>query len=84
LEHPEWSKRELAKATGHSKAWVKKWLKRIRNSPLEDQQVLQGQSRARKHPPPAWPENVVERILEIRDDPPKKLGRTPGPLTIYS
>lgn len=52
LEHPEWSKRELAKATGRSKAWVKKWLKRIRSSPLEDQQVLQGQSHARKHPPP--------------------------------
>lgn len=59
LEHPEWSKRELAKATGHSTAWVKKWLKRIRSSPLEDQQVLQGQSHARTHPPPASPENVA-------------------------
>jgi hypothetical protein len=82
LEHPEWSKRQLAEAVGRSKSWVKKWLKRIRSSPLEDQQVLQGQSRARKHPPPTWPENVVNKILEIRDDPPKKLGRTPGPLTI--
>jgi hypothetical protein len=82
LEHPEWSKRQLAKATGHSQAWVKKWLRRIRSCPLEDQQVLQGQSRARKCPAPPWPENVVERILEIRDDPPKKLGRTPGPLAI--
>jgi hypothetical protein len=28
LEHPEWSKRQLAEAVGHSKFWVKKWLKR--------------------------------------------------------
>jgi hypothetical protein len=82
LEHPEWSKQKLAEQVGRSKSWVKKWLKRIRGSPLEDQQGLRGQSRARKRPPPVWPESVVNRILEIRDDPPEKLGRTPGPLTI--
>ena len=48
LEHPEWSKRQLAEAVGHSKFWVKKWLKRIRSSTLEDQEVLQAYSRARK------------------------------------
>lgn len=37
LDHPEWSKRQLAEAIGRSKAWVKKWLKRIRSCPLEDQ-----------------------------------------------
>jgi hypothetical protein len=82
LDHPEWSKNQLAEAVGRSKAWVKKWLKRLRSCPLEDQQVLQSQSRARKRPPPAWPEIVVKQILAIRDDPPEKLGRTPGPRTI--
>ena len=82
LEHPEWSKRQLAEAIGHSKAWVKKWLKRIRSRPLEDQDILRGESRARKRPPPVWPENVVNQILEIRDHPLEKLGRIPGPLTI--
>lgn len=82
LEHPEWSKRQLAEKVGRSKAWVKKWLTRIRSCPLEDQEVIRGQSHARKRPPPAWPKTVVDRILEIRDDPPKKLGRTPGPRTI--
>ncbi len=61
---------------------MKKWLKRIRRCPLEDQQVLQSQSRVRKRPPPAWPEIVAKQILAIRDDPPEKLGRTPGPRTI--
>jgi hypothetical protein len=82
LEHPEWSKRQLAEAIGHSKSWVKKWLKRIRNRPLEDRDVLQGYSRARKRPPPGTVPEVVTRILEIRDDPPPKLGRVPGPVTI--
>jgi transposase len=31
LEHPEWSKRKLAEASGHSKSWVKKWMRRIRS-----------------------------------------------------
>lgn len=82
LEHPEWSKQQLAEATGRSRAWVKKWLRRIRSRPLEDQEVLHSLSRARKHPPERIAEEVVNRILEIRDDPPPKLGRIPGPLTI--
>lgn len=61
---------------------VKKWLKRIRNRTLEDQEVLQAYSRARKRPPPQTAAEVVTRILEIRDEPPPKLGRVPGPLTI--
>ena len=46
LEHPDWSKRTLAEAVGRSKPWVKKWLKRIRDHPLDDQEVWYGQSRA--------------------------------------
>src|SRR6266511_431767 len=78
LEHPDWSKRTLAEAVGRSKPWMKKWLKRIRDHPLDDQEVLYGQSRARKRPVPEWAPKVVERILEIRDHPPEKLGRTHG------
>jgi hypothetical protein len=37
LDHPEWSKNQLVEAVGRSKAWMKKWLKRIRSCPLEDQ-----------------------------------------------
>ena len=82
LEHPDWSKQQLAEEVGHSKFWVKKWLKRIRKAPLEDQEVLQAHSHARKRPPPQTAPEVVSRILEIRDDPPPKLGRVPGPVTI--
>jgi len=82
LEHPEWSKQKLAQEVGHAKCWVKKWLRRIRSCPLEDQQVLVSQSRARKRPPAQIAPEVVTRILEIRDEPPARLGRTPGPVAI--
>src|SRR5260370_2329848 len=62
-----------------SVGWVKKWSKRLREAPPEDEAVLQGQSRARKHPSERISQRVVERILELRDQPPEGLGRTPGP-----
>ena len=50
--------------------------------PLDDEQVLRGLSRAPHHPPPRLDPQVVDRLLEIRDDPPEGLGRTPGPKAI--
>ncbi len=83
--HPDWSQTELAAALGYSKAWVKKWRKRLREEraagvPLE--QVLQGHSRARKHPPLKTHPLVVEQILSLRDQPPEGLRRVPGQETI--
>lgn len=72
----------MADEIGCSKSWVKKWLRRIRCVSLEDQQVMYGLPRVPKHPPPRFSPEVVNKILEIRDHPPKLLGRTPGPLTI--
>jgi hypothetical protein len=82
LDHPEWSRQEMADEVGRSKSWVKKWIRRIRSTVLEDQKVLYGHSRARKRPPPTVAAEVVSKILDIRDHPPSQLGRTPGPLTI--
>ena len=36
LEPPEGSRRGWAEAVGRSKSWVKKWLRRIRSTTLED------------------------------------------------
>lgn len=82
LEHPEWSRQKLAEAVGRSKSWVKKWLRRIRSATLEDREILNGRSRARKQLPLKLAPEVVNKILSIRDHPPQQLGRTPGPLTI--
>jgi hypothetical protein len=50
----------------------------------DNEYVLQGQSRGRKHPPPPRDARVIARILEIRDQPLENLRRTPGPKTILS
>jgi len=81
-EHPDWSQRKLAQTVGRSRTWVKKWLRRMRGADPEDKSVLESKSRARKHPPPKIKPEVIERILEIRDEPPGNLRRTPGPRTI--
>jgi hypothetical protein len=80
LSHdPTWTRQQYAQAVGMSLGWVKKWSKRLREASPEDTSVLQGQSRARKHPPERLSQEVIERILELRDQPPEGLGRTPGP-----
>jgi hypothetical protein len=80
--HPKWTRGQLAQATGMSKSWVDTWKKRLLNVPPDDEQVLRGLSRAPHHPPPRLDQEVVDRLLEIRDDPPEGLGRTPGPKAI--
>jgi hypothetical protein len=81
-EHPQGTVRQLMDATGRSRSWVKKWRKRLRDAPMDDEAVLHGQSRARRHPPEPIHPQVVDRILEIRDHPPDHLQRIPGPKAI--
>ena len=78
---PSWSQQDLADATRRSRGWVKKWTARLRAAP-DDDQVLHSRSRARQHPPPPLDARVIDRLLEIRDQPPDNLQRTPGPKTI--
>src|SRR5262249_36392564 len=68
-------------------AWVKKWRTRLRKErgagvPLE--QVLQGHSRARKHPPLKVHPLVARQGLADRDQPREGLRRVPGQETIRS
>ena len=79
---PAWSLQDLADATQRSRGWVKKWRNRLRDAAPDDEQVLHARSCARKQPPPRLSSRVVERILEIRDQPPNHLQRTPGPKAI--
>jgi transposase InsO family protein len=81
-KRPDWTLQDLADAIGRSRAWVKKWLKRLRGAPPDDQQVLASHSCARHTPPPGLSPLVVDRILAIRDNPPAGLNRIPGPKAI--
>jgi len=77
--HPSWTRAQFAQATGMSLSWVDKWKKRLASVPPEEKQVLRGLSRAPHHPHPRLDPLVVDRLLEMRDQPPEGLGRTPGP-----
>ncbi len=81
-EHPEWTQRDLADALGRSLSWVKKWLKRLRDAPPDDLQVLLSHSRAHHAPYPQVHPRIIQRIVEIREHPPENLQRTPGPRAI--
>jgi len=81
-QHPNWTRAQLAQATGMSLGWVSKWKKRLLSALADDEQVLHGLSRAPHHPPPRLDPLVLDRLLEIRDQPPEGLGRTPGPKAI--
>ena len=82
ISRPDWTRRDLAQALGRSLGWIKKWIKRLQNAPPGDDTVLHSLSRARKHPPPSLSQLVIERILDIRDHPPRNLKRIPGPKAI--
>jgi hypothetical protein len=72
----------LAAELERSLGWVKKWCRRLQAAPPDDEAVLWGHSRARKHPPPRLSQEVIDRILAIRDHPPANLQRVPGPRAI--
>ncbi len=77
--HPQWTHQQYAQAVGMSRGWVKKWKKRLQEAEPEDEQVLHSRSRARTHPPERISQTVIDRMLQMRDEPPEGLRRTPGP-----
>jgi len=77
--HPTWSSTIVARCLGRSASWVKKWRKRFKQAAPDDQLVLRSRSRARHTPPPSTSPEVVQRILDLRDQPPENLQRVPGP-----
>jgi transposase InsO family protein len=79
---PTWTERQYAAAIGRSIGWVSKWKRRLRQAAPTDTAVLVSRSRARKTPVPRVDPRIVERILEIRDRPPERLHRVPGPKAI--
>lgn len=85
--HPDWTQQQLAEALGRSKGWVYKWQARfaeLGSQPAETavQDIAQGLSRARLHPPERIDPRIEVLVLSIRDQPPEGLGRTPGPKAI--
>ena len=74
--------RQLAEQCGHSRTWVKKWKKRLKNSADDDLSALRSRSRQRHELPKTLDKRIENAILEIRDQPPADLNRIPGAPTI--
>ena len=75
--HPAWTHQDLAEALDMSRPWVSKWLQRLRRADPDDVMALHSRSYAR-HTPPfsiASQPAVVQRILQIRVEPPENLQR---------
>ncbi|HEX6477329.1 MAG TPA: hypothetical protein VF043_00685 [Ktedonobacteraceae bacterium] len=51
-QYPDWTRSQLAQATGMSISWIDKWKKRLLQAPDNDEQVLHGLSCAPHHPRP--------------------------------
>src|SRR5215469_8440330 len=83
-QHPEWTYQDLADMLAMSRSWISKWLRRLRQADPTDIMVLHSRSRARHTPPTSIASQpaVVQRILQMRDEPPENLQRVPGPEAI--
>ena len=68
-----WLKRQGCRSVGSRNG-----KKRLLQAPDNHEQVLRGLSRAPHHPRPRLEQQVVDRVLEIRDTPPENLGCIPG------
>src|SRR5207247_9988586 len=77
--HPQWTHQQYAQAVGMSRGWVKKWKQRLQEAEPADEQVLHSRSRARRHPPERISQAVIDRILQMGDEPAEGCGRTPAP-----
>jgi hypothetical protein len=81
-QYPHWSNPQYAQATGRSVSWVKKWKRRLNQAPRDDMQVLLSHSRAHHAPYHRWDRQVIQRLGEMREQPPEHLQRVPGPKTL--
>ena len=84
MQHPEWSTNTLATKIGFSRAWVIKWLKRLKDTHPDDLDSVKSHSRKPQTPPKRFDEKVIDTILRLRDDPPEEIQFTPGPRTILT
>ena len=80
--YPQWTQKDYAAFLHCSVGWVKKWKKRLKEASPDDLSVLHARSRARHRPFPPPDPAVVARIVQIQQDPPENLKRTPGSRTI--
>jgi hypothetical protein len=81
-EHPQWTLKQLSQAVGRCLSWVKKWLKRFRDTVRPSLAMFRSQSRAPHHRPHQVVTVVRHAILGLRDTLNEVYGRVVGAKTI--
>lgn len=81
-QHPTWTYQQLANKLKYSVSWVKKWLRRFRESRVKTLQLFSSQSRAPKNPAHKVTQAIRDVILSLRQKLPEKYGRVTGAKTI--
>ena len=66
IDNPQSTHEALATQLGYSVSWVRKWRKRLANTPLADQSVLSCESHRPKRIAKQVSEAVEIRIIELR------------------
>lgn len=80
--YPHWTTQMYADAVGMSVSWVKDWKRTFKEAEPHDESVVQGRPRYRRTPFDSYDEDVIEAILDIRDNPPPYCSQSPGPAVI--
>jgi hypothetical protein len=77
-QHPNWTNPHYAQAVGRSVSWVKQGKIRLSQTPADDGQGLLARSRAHHGSSHRWHPQVIQRLGEMREQPPEYLQRVPG------
>jgi transposase InsO family protein len=72
---PQASPQELARATGRSVSWLKKWRQRLTQGDPHDPHLVCARSRAHHAPYFRWDDRVMQRIVAMRLSPPENADR---------
>lgn len=80
--HPDWTQRKLADVLNRSVSWVKKWLRRFRETPHASLEMFKSHSRAPKSNPRRIVDRVRHAVLSLRDQLHEHYGRVVGAKTI--
>jgi transposase InsO family protein len=81
-EHPDWALKRLAEVVGRCLSWVKKWLKRFRETKTPSLAMFKSHSHTPHSRPSQITDVVRDAILSLRDTLKEVYGRVVGPKTI--
>ena len=82
IDEPNWTNQMYADTVGMSVSWVKDWKRVFRVADPNDPMIPMSRTRHRRTPFDTYDQEVIDTVLEIRDNPPLYCQRTPGPALI--